>query len=96
MCLALIPGSQLERILSSFDPSDTGTGLDRNPSWYDLLDCIQKGKEAYTAKGITSPVRGLVRDRKDVAQILDSLAHLIPDEKGLSTLRWGLSFIFQV
>ena len=93
--------SQLEAILSSFDDSGTGTGTgtgppDRNPSWDDVLDSIQKGKEAYETKGTNNPVRGLIREGKEVAHILDSLVQLIPDEKGLSALKGGLSFIFKV
>ena len=61
-----------------------------------MLESIEEGQREYNAKGAHSRARALVRKGKPAAAILDALKELIPDEKGLSILKWGLSTIFKV
>lgn len=64
--------------------------------WKDVLDCIAIAKASYDDKGKESKVRSWLRNADTTADFLKSLSGMIPDEKGLSVLRQGLVFIFQV
>lgn len=64
--------------------------------WEDVLNCIDTAKALYDEKGKKSKVRAWVRRADTTAGALKSLAGMIPDEKGLSILREGLVFVFQV
>lgn len=64
--------------------------------WNDVLDCIAIAKASYDDKGKESKVRSWSRNADTTADFLKSLSGMIPDEKGLSVLRQGLVFIFQV
>ena len=67
-----------------------------NCSWNDVFEQIDTVERAYDAKAPKGSLRSRIRDGKSDAQTLNSLLFVIPDEKGLSILRGGLSFIFQV
>lgn len=63
--------------------------------WVDVLNCIDIAKASYDEKG-KNKVRAWARHADTTASALESLVGLIPDDKGLSVLRGGLVFIFQV
>lgn len=65
--------------------------------WNDVLDCIAIAKISYNDKGKENKTRSWSHNADATADVLDSLASMIPDENGLSSvLRQGLVFIFQV
>lgn len=63
--------------------------------WDEVLECIDIAKASYDEKGKKSKVRAWSRNADTTAGFLESLAGIIPDEKGLSVLRQGLVIIFQ-
>lgn len=93
-CWYLI-NSKLEEHLSSAVKIDSALkGV--NSSWEDVLDYIQSSEMAYNAKAEKSWIRNWVRNSKVTAENLKIGVELIPDEKGLSVLRGGLCFMFDV
>jgi hypothetical protein len=87
--------SKLEEHLSSAVKIDSALkGV--NSSWEDVLDYIQSSEMAYNAKAEKSWIRNWVRNSKVTAENLKIGVELIPDEKGLSVLRGGLCFMFDV
>ena len=65
-------------------------------TWEHLLVYIDSAVALDENKGKKNKLRGALRNAKADVQLLNSLASIIPDEKGLSFLRGGLSVIFQV
>lgn len=84
--------SQLDGVLSQFQDSQE----DRTASWEDVLDRIERSREEYEAKASRSSTRGRARTSEEAARVLASITDMIPDEKGLSVLRCGLSLVFRV
>lgn len=64
--------------------------------WDDVVDCIAAAKACYNDKGKRNKVRAWSRRGSITADLLKSLADMIPDEEGLSVLRQGLIILFQV
>ncbi|PVH94902.1 hypothetical protein DM02DRAFT_618276 [Periconia macrospinosa] len=65
-------------------------------TWEDLLQQIDAAVETDEAKSRKSKLRNGFRSSKSDIQFLNSLLSVIPDEKGMSLLRGGLSVIFQM
>jgi hypothetical protein len=90
---------KLEEVLSRSQLGDVKIDL-QNSSWDDVLDSIgdyvDKAKSAYESKASSSTPRRILRKGEPAAKILDRLTAMIPDQNGLSVLRGGLSYIFQV
>lgn len=85
--------------MESLQHSDLAVDLRYKPQgcgWEDVLDCIDTAKASYHEKGKKSKIRAWSRQADTTAGALEALAGMIPDEKGLSVLREGLVFIFQV
>ncbi|KAF3762780.1 hypothetical protein M406DRAFT_333151 [Cryphonectria parasitica EP155] len=64
------------------------------PSWQDVLELISNAEEQYKDKGEKNKARRALRKGQDVANVLNGLVELIPDEHGLGVLRVALSKIF--
>lgn len=86
--------SELDSLLSTFEQNDTQRLSP--PSWTEVQESIQTTLKTYADKGSNNWVKGFLRNGKDFVGFLDMLKDLIPDEKGLSVLKWGLSLVFQV
>jgi hypothetical protein len=87
--------SELEAVLKEASAVFPGCKTE-NCTWDDVFEQIDAVKEAYDAKAPKGSFRNSIRGGKADAKTLKSLISIIPDEKGLSILRVGLSFIFQV
>lgn len=93
--MLILENSKLEEHLSYAVRIDSNLkGL--NSSWDDVLEYIQSSETAYNAKAEKSWIRKYVREGKVTSQNLKIAAELLPGEKGLSVLRGGLCFMFQV
>lgn len=87
--------SDLETVLASarqLDPSFDWKGC----TWDDLIGQIDAAIEVDRRKGDNNRIRRVARNASADVKMLKSLISIIPDEKGLSILRGGLSIIFQV
>ncbi|KFY34366.1 hypothetical protein V494_06838 [Pseudogymnoascus sp. VKM F-4513 (FW-928)] len=67
-----------------------------NSSWDDVLEYIQSSEKTYNAKAEKSWIRKYIRESKVTSQDLKVAAELLPDDMGLSVLRGGLCFMFEV
>lgn len=98
--MVLTDGSLLGPLLEdSLRCSDLRIDLKCNPNdcgWNDVLSCIDIAKASYAEKGKNSKLSEWSRHADTTASALESLAGMIPDDQGLSVLRGGLVFIFQV
>ncbi len=87
--------SALKTTLASAWPKDPG--LDSSDAdWETVVERIEKVRKSYENEAERNKFRSYVRDGKEVCNVLANLVNLIPDEKGLSILKAGLSFLFQV
>ncbi|KAJ4344822.1 uncharacterized protein N0V89_012566 [Didymosphaeria variabile] len=84
---------ELENVLASAQQLDPSFDL-KDCTWEALLGHIDAAIEIDDRKNKNKIRRG-VRNAKADVQLLNSLISIIPDEKGLSLLRGGLSIIFQ-
>lgn len=61
-----------------------------------MFNYIEEAKKTYTKKAEDNRFRGWIRKGDVAIGILERLSDAIPDQDGLSILRSGLAFIFQV
>ncbi|KAJ4301332.1 hypothetical protein N0V90_003424 [Kalmusia sp. IMI 367209] len=85
---------ELETVLASSQQLDPNFDI-KGCTWEDLLNHINTAICLDEEKGKNSKIRGSIRNAKADLVFLNSLTSLIPDEKGLSVLRGGLSIIFK-
>ncbi|KAF2440888.1 hypothetical protein P171DRAFT_523914 [Karstenula rhodostoma CBS 690.94] len=85
---------ELETVLASAQQFDPSFDL-KACTWDDLLCHIDASIELDAQKSKNNRLRRAVRNANADVQMLNSLVSIIPDEKGLSLLRGGLSIIFQ-
>jgi hypothetical protein len=64
-------------------------------SWEDVMKTIDEAKAEYAAKATKSKGRAALRSRPAM-KTLHVLTNVIPEEKGLSALRGGLTLTFKV
>lgn len=61
-----------------------------------MFNSIEEAKNTYEKKVEDNRFRGWIRKGDVAIDILERLSEAIPDENGLSVLKTGLVFIFQV
>lgn len=81
--------------INSLQAGDS-TAIPQNVSWRDVFDCIGEAKKTYEKKAEDNRFRGWIRKGDIAIGILERLSEAIPDENGLSVLKTGLVFVFQV
>jgi hypothetical protein len=91
----LILNRELEVVLASAQQLDPSFDL-KGCTWDDLLYQIEAAIGSDDQKSKNSRLRRTGRNASADVQMLNSLLSIIPDEKGLSLLRGGLSIVFQV
>lgn len=64
-------------------------------SWDDVLESMLVAKNHHDGKGETSKMRSALRNRTIIVT-LQSLTNMIPDQYGLSVMRGGLKYVFDV
>ena len=64
--------------------------------WETVVERIDSVRKSYDDETEKNKFRSYIRDGKEVCNVLANLVDVIPDEKGLSILKAGLSFVFQV
>ncbi|KAL1595913.1 hypothetical protein SLS60_009603 [Paraconiothyrium brasiliense] len=84
---------ELENVLASAHQLDPSFDL-KGCTWEDLLGHIDAAIDSDDRKS-KNKIRCGIRNAKADVQQLNALLSIIPDEKGLSLLRGGLSIIFQ-
>lgn len=65
-------------------------------TWEDVVKTIEEAEVEDELKASRNKMRGLAREGEWLATALKGMTAMIPDEKGLSLLRGGLSFLFSV
>jgi hypothetical protein len=74
---------------------DLHQALGSGVSWDDVMESMQLAKESQDDKVKQKNIRSLPRNRT-IITTLDLLTAMIPEEKGLSVLKGGLSLVFKV
>ncbi|MGI4851483.1 MAG: hypothetical protein ACRYGR_06030 [Janthinobacterium lividum] len=88
-------GRELEYALQAAEAFEASLDLD-NVSFDVDLQTVHDARDDYHAKAEKHRSRAWMRDGKELADILNAMTAMIPDEKGLSVLKGGLAFIFRV
>jgi hypothetical protein len=84
----------LQTFLCEVNVKDTDCNY-QGCSWDEVLTSIDQAIDAYNEKGKKSKFRKVGRNSA-IVSTLESLAQVVPEGKGLSVLRGGLSMIFKV
>jgi len=71
-------------------------GMEIDGTWEGLQNFIDDAIQKYEKKATINPIRGWLRKSKANLQILSALVPMVPDEKGMSVLKGGLTFVLKV
>lgn len=91
--------SEVAKMLASRHSEDNesaGPHPEGDVSWLQVLNIMENAEKTYAKKAEDNRVRGWIRGGGVLAAILGRLTELIPEQDGLSILRGGLAFIFEV
>lgn len=90
--------SKLEELSQAIKSCQAGGSetTTQDVTWRGVFDCIEEAKKTYEKKAEDNRFRGWIRKGDAAIGILERLSDIIPDQDGLSILRTGLAFVFQV